>query len=217
MGSLAYTRPDPEKGAPGHPRMQIENRVYSSRTFSKIHLELCRRQDGLQVFHCVMYPRLEYDLPILSFDMVGVEDRVSLAIVDPCPVSWDRRLPDWYADAVRRLQSQYGTQRAAPDWGREIFSDVCVLVRPTGPEDVAAFVTYAAALTRVHLEVARLQQPVGFGRGPRVQEIRAAHLRYVENQLKNDKTRKVLEAAFGEEFAQRYMGELMFPQPPPLP
>lgn len=35
----------------------IENRIYSSRVFRKLHLELATRQDGLQVMHMVMFPR----------------------------------------------------------------------------------------------------------------------------------------------------------------
>lgn len=56
-----------------------------------------------QVLHCVLYPRLEYDLPILSFDMVGSEGsgRVSLAIADPCPASMDRSLPPVYIQAAQ--------------------------------------------------------------------------------------------------------------------
>ncbi len=38
-------------------RAQIENRVYSSRVFRKLHLEVAVRQDGLQVLHIVLYPR----------------------------------------------------------------------------------------------------------------------------------------------------------------
>ena len=55
----------------------------------------------MQVVHCVMYPRMEYDLPILSFDMVGKNDRVSLVCMDPCPVAMDRSLPPVYVSLVR--------------------------------------------------------------------------------------------------------------------
>lgn len=55
----------------------------------------------VQVVHCVMYPRLEYDLPILSFDMVGKDERVSLVCIDPCPVAMDRSLPPVYVSVVR--------------------------------------------------------------------------------------------------------------------
>lgn len=54
--------------------------------------------------HCVMYPRTEYDLPILSFDMVGKDDRVSLVCIDPCPVAMDRSLPPVYVTLVRYVR-----------------------------------------------------------------------------------------------------------------
>lgn len=48
---------DPPKGSEGYPRLQIENRVYCSRVFRKLHIEVAARQDGLQVLHMVLYPR----------------------------------------------------------------------------------------------------------------------------------------------------------------
>ena len=50
--------PDPEKGAPGYPRLLIENRAYATKAFRKLHMELAHRQDGLQV------PRLTLEIPI---------------------------------------------------------------------------------------------------------------------------------------------------------
>ena len=49
--------PDPQKGEEGYPRLMVENRMYSSRVFRKLHLEVAWRQDGLQVMHGVLYPR----------------------------------------------------------------------------------------------------------------------------------------------------------------
>lgn len=37
--------------------LQVENRVYCSRVFRKLHLEVAVRQDGLEVLHMVLYPR----------------------------------------------------------------------------------------------------------------------------------------------------------------
>ena len=54
----------------------------------------------MQVMHCVMYPNMEYDLPILSFDMVGRNGLVSLACIDACPVAMDRSLSDVYVDLI---------------------------------------------------------------------------------------------------------------------
>jgi len=52
--------------------------------------------------HCVLYPKLTYDLPILSLDMVGNEKgEVSLAIVDPCPCVLNRQIPLVLQEAAR--------------------------------------------------------------------------------------------------------------------
>jgi phycocyanobilin:ferredoxin oxidoreductase len=47
----------------------------------------------------------------------------------------------------------------------------------------------------------------------RLADIRGAHERYCAKQQENGKTRRVLEAAFGGEFATRYMSEIMFDAP----
>jgi len=43
--------------------------------------------------------------------------------------------------------------------------------------------------------------------------VRAAHTRYCEKQQENSKTTRVLESAFGEEVAKRYIREIMFDAP----
>ena len=44
-----HTAELPERSEPGWPALRLENRVYSSRVFRKLHMELGTRQDGLQV------------------------------------------------------------------------------------------------------------------------------------------------------------------------
>lgn len=41
-------------------------------------------------------------------------------------------------------------------------------------------------------------------------DIQAAHERYSAKQLENDKTRRVLEAGFGKEFADGYLRDVLF-------
>ncbi|KAL3149332.1 hypothetical protein ABBQ32_002138 [Trebouxia sp. C0010 RCD-2024] len=202
----------PERKDPRWPRMQLENRCYQSTVFRKLHLELAHRQDGLQVVHCVMYPRLEYDLPILSFDMVGKDDRVSLVCIDPCPVAMDRSLPPVYVTLVRELQRQYhlDNNRSIPQWGHEIFSDLCIIMRPSEPQEVANFIKYAIALTQAHLQISKQTSTVQSNRASRLAEITKANKRYSEQHLKNSSTRGVLAAAFTPEVADEYMTRVMF-------
>ena len=48
-----------------------------------------------------MFPRLNYDLPILGIDLVGKDDIITLAITDFSPVAQDRSLPPDYAEIAK--------------------------------------------------------------------------------------------------------------------
>lgn len=208
--SMSYNLPDPEKGDPAWPRMQIENRVYESYCFRKLHIEVAVQQDGLQVFHCVMYPRNIFDLPILSIDFVAYKGRPTFAIADPCPVTSNLQLPPLYVNSVLSLQKKYNvsTNSAIPEWGKSIFSECCVQIRPESSEDVGNFVKYLLALAHFHVQYARLATPVSSLE--RRKEIYESHVRYSTMQRSNDKTLGILEKRFGSERAQDYMSNMMF-------
>jgi len=68
------------------------------------------------------------------------------------------------------LQERYGlaSNRGVPDWGRAIFSRMCVIMRPQSNEELEAFVNYAVALSKLHVEVSAqctLWVVMGWGNG----------------------------------------------------
>ncbi len=70
--------------------------------------------------------------------------------------------PPHKTSSHRQLQETYGlsSNRDMPEWGARIFSPLCVLVRPTAPDDMTKFIRYAIAVARVHLELSLLATPV---------------------------------------------------------
>ena len=57
--------------------------------------------------------------------------------------------------ACRELQEAYQltNTRSIPDWGKDIFSDLCIIMRPSSLEDIASFVKYTIALVQAHLSI----------------------------------------------------------------
>lgn len=49
-----------------------------------------------------MYPRYAYDMPILAMDIVVVNGKPSLAIIDACPVRDNNQLPAHYKEVMER-------------------------------------------------------------------------------------------------------------------
>ena len=186
------------------PSMEIENRAWTNAAFRKMHVEVAQREDGIDIVHAVFMPQPTLEVPLLSADAVAVDGAVTLAIVDPSPHGG---MAPEYRHEVWRLQAWYGvsSNRTTPPWGQSLFSDLCVLCRPKCQSDVDAFVGYAVALA---LFTAK------WGSHHAIEGDATAlwwdRQRYMSAHLKNEKTRRMLEAAFGTDFACRYMAEGMF-------
>jgi phycocyanobilin:ferredoxin oxidoreductase len=195
-------------------KLVIENRCYQTPQFRKIHMELAKIGNSLDILHCVMFPHPEYDLPMFGTDIVGGRGQISMAVADLSPIRGEingvqRSLPVAYQSALRGLPKLYFSQsRTIPNWG-DIFSEFCVLVRPSTPEEEALFLQRVQQFLEVHCQVAIATPPTP----DRQAEILAGQHYYCERQQQNDKTRRVLEKAFGEDWAERYMTTVLFDMP----
>lgn len=188
-------------------KLTIENQCYQTPQFRKLHLELARVGANLDILHCVMFPRPEYNLPMFGCDLVGGRGQISAAIIDLSPVT--EALPESYATALDQLPAQtFAEERALPDWGT-IFSPYCRFIRPANPAEETAFVDLIADYLALHC-----QQAIATPATPDQKAvIMAGQRNYCEQQQKNDKTRRVLEKAFGEVWAERYMTTVLFDLP----
>lgn len=203
-------------------RLTIVNSCYQTSQFRKIHLELAKVGQNLDILHCVMFPRPAYGLPILGLDLVAGPKGIGAAIVDLSPVGLpgeplapgeiDRRLPPAYITALGQLsRPTFSQPRPLPAWG-DIFSEFCVFVRPSPGEEEQQFIALALAYGGIHCQQAIQAQP---GDGATVAAVTAAQERYCHQQQQNDKTRRILEQAFGAEWADRYLKTLLFDGPGP--
>jgi phycocyanobilin:ferredoxin oxidoreductase len=189
-------------------RLTIENCCHQTPQFRKIHLELAQVGKNLDILHCVMFPRPDYNLPIFGADIVCGRGAISAAIVDLSPVSRDRALPDSYQTPLWALPPAKFTQvRELPAWG-DIFSDYCLFVRPVDATEEAAFLQYVLSMLTIHCQIASQSQPTTAA--PAIASILAGQQYYCDRQQQNDKTRRVLEKSFGSEWAERYMTTMLF-------
>jgi phycocyanobilin:ferredoxin oxidoreductase len=188
-------------------RLTIENRCYQTPQFRKLHLELAQIGKNLDILHCVMFPRPEFNLPIFGVDIVAGRGQISAAIVDLSPVSSDRSLPEPYEQRLAQLpEVQFSQPRELPAWGK-IFSDFCLFMRPTEPEE-ERFVQRVSQYLAIHCQLAREANAVGSSSERDL--ILSGQRHYCSQQQKNDKTRRVLENAFGEQWADRYVKTMLF-------
>ena len=190
-------------------RLTIENHCYQTPQFRKLHLELAQVGKGLDILHCVMFPKPDYALPIFGTDLVGGRGgMISAAIADLSPVSSDRRLPLRYQQALDELPSlDFSQRRTLPPWG-DIFSDFCLFVRPATPEEETQFLHHVQTLLQIHCQIATTEAPLTSHLD--IMRVLAGQQNYCTKQQQNDKTRRVLEQSFGSEWTERYMTTMLF-------
>lgn len=188
-------------------KLIIENKCYQSPQFRKMHLELARVGNTLDILHCVMFPRSSYELPMFGTDLVGGRGQISAAIVDLSPVSNQLTLPTEYNSALQALPAiAFSQPRELPDWG-DIFSPFCLFIRPGSTEEEAQFLERVKSFLEIHCQAAISSTPVS---SEKQAEIIAGQRYYCTKQQKNDKTRRVLEKAFGVDWAENYMNSVLF-------
>lgn len=191
-------------------RLTIENRCYQTPEFRKMHLELAHIGSGLDILHCVMFPRPEYDLPMFGTDLVGGrKNNISAAIVDLSPTNTAQRLPYQYCEALNTLPPcTFSQPRELPQWGT-IFSEFCLFVKPVNAEEEDLFLARVQAFLTIHCQLAIATCPTP----EKLPDLLEGQQRYCKKQQQNDKTRRVLEKAFGTEWAERYMSTVLFDLP----
>ncbi|MDJ0733289.1 MAG: phycocyanobilin:ferredoxin oxidoreductase [Nostocaceae cyanobacterium] len=194
-------------------KLTIENRCYQAPQFRKMHLELAKVGQGLDILHCVMFPHPEYDLPMFGCDLVCGRGQISAAIVDLSPLNGTRNLPTLYTRALSALpKPNFSQPRALPEWG-DIFSEFCLFIRPTSFKEENTFLLRVQDFLEIHCTQAIASQPVS---PEEKMQILAGQHNYCTKQQKNDKTRRVLEKAFGTAWADNYMTTVLFDLPAEL-
>ncbi len=186
-------------------RLVIENRCYQTPQLRKLHLELARVGNSLDILHCVVFPKPDYNLPVFGCDIVSGRGQISAAIVDLSPV--EMALPTAYTTGLPSLQRSFAQPRDLPAWG-SIFSPYCVFIRPQDATEEQAFCELTTAYLKLHCQTAAATPPSD-NSATRLEGQR----HYCRQQLQNDKTRRILEKAFGEVWAERYFSTVLFDLP----
>lgn len=192
-------------------KLKIENRCYQSPNFRKMHLELAKVGESLDILHCVMFPHPQYGLPMFGCDIVAAgKAGVTAAIVDLSATNSKRILSENYQTALAFLsKTDFSQIRDLPEWA-DIFSPFCLFIRPSNETEEAKFLTYVEEMLKVHCQQAVNSQI--FSQGETLEYIEGQRY-YCTQQQQNDKTRRVLEKAFGEDWTEIYMNNVLFDLP----
>lgn len=186
------------------------NLVVETPGFARLHVEFFAIPGEIAVLHLCGFPRLDVALPIFGFDIVSGREKATGCFLDLSPTVPEATplLQQWAARA-RLAAPGLGEPRELPSWAW-MFSCNAIAVRPRGQADVDAALRFGEAMLcwLLGLGSAEIAEP---------QAMRVAQLRYIDGQRRNDRTRRMLAGCIGNELADRFIAEVLFPDPAALP
>jgi phycocyanobilin:ferredoxin oxidoreductase len=191
-------------------KVVIKNYCYQATAFRKLHIEVARIGNSIDILHCVMYPRSYYELPIFGADLVGSKHGISAAIADLSPTV---PLSEAFVAQLNQWQPQtqsFSQPRDLPAWGT-IFSPYCIFVRLNDQAEEQQFLELVQNYVTLNCQIANhLVSQNQAQTGDRQREILAKQRFYCNQQRQNDKTRRILEKVFGQQWAERYINTVLF-------
>merc|ERR1712196_665956 len=92
---------------------------------------------------------------MLCIATIANGDTLNFATIDTLPICKDKALPDYYTDALQKLQALYVLPRTVPVWTLPSSSPLCTSIRRLSDKESVDFVKYSCSVVRMHLEAAR--------------------------------------------------------------
>ncbi len=188
----------------------ITNEIFSCQGMRKLHLEIAQFGKTLQILHCVFFPQPTFDLPIFGLDVVVGPLGVSAAIVDLSPVSSE--LPESFKTSLKKiLVPDFQQPREIPSWGY-IFSPYVQFIRPLNTQEELSFYEVVDSYLNTLYSFLIVATPQKRNNRSTIQRYKG-QISYCRQQKLNDKTRRLLETAFDQLWADWYIKEILFDEP----
>ena len=181
-----------------------ENYRYDSPKFRLAHVERYSNR-GLEVLHITCFPHENSKAPIFGFDVVGYEDpeeersKISGVFIDWSPIMYEE---EWH-------NTTWNKDRKLPYWAT-VFSKGFIAVRPTEDEYEKVFEVAWEAFQRY---MDKLNSEVDITEDVSdIEKIIERQNIYCEHQASNKRTMGALSANIGQENAEYFMKEVLFPK-----
>jgi phycocyanobilin:ferredoxin oxidoreductase len=178
-----------------------KNQLWSSSRYRRAHVEEFITP-AIKVLHVTVFPHLSDPAPIFGFDVVTGAKKPAGCYFDLSP-----SLHSWkWRHILDPMNLELPKEKTIPDWGT-CFSDEFIAVAPQDEKQLEDLLVSGLYLLRVYLQRLHIMRE-------NKKEVARCQQFYCEQQRSNQKTRQILERMIGAERTEKFMSEVLFPNPP---
>jgi hypothetical protein len=178
-----------------------ENHLYRSKSFRQAHIERYFH-DNLMVLHITVFPHKNNTYPMFGFDLIVLpkSDKISAAFLDYSPT---------YTNVIW-IAPNFKNGYELPEWTDGVFSPYFVACRPEEDEYQILFDTalnmFDTTLKKLKSDIYNTESEIIIGK------IIEAQNRYCGQQWNNKRTFGALKAKIGNEGAEYFIKNILFPK-----
>ncbi|MEM9539665.1 MAG: 15,16-dihydrobiliverdin:ferredoxin oxidoreductase [Cyanobacteria bacterium P01_E01_bin.42] len=197
----------------------IQSWCYQCPQFRKIRYTYIDAGESAQVFNSVLYPRHDYDLPILGVDFLSFgNQKKNLVVMDFQPLFREEKYLAKYIEPMRSLRDKYDD--LAQNLGMKFYDanqyfSKYILFAKTDPDTIServfpAYKDYLNLYWKTMKEATPLSDP------EEVQRIVKAQKDYDQYSAERDPAHGLFSSYFGNEWAESFLYEFLFADAKPL-
>lgn len=178
-----------------------KNQLWSCSKYRRAHVEEFSNP-AIKVLHVTVFPHLSDPAPIFGFDVVTGAKKPAGCYFDLSP-----SLHSWkWRHILYPMNLELPKEKTIPDWGT-CFSDEFIAVAPQDEKQLEDLLSAGLYLLRVYLQRLHIMRE-------NKKDVAKYQRFYCEQQRSNQKTRQILERMIGADRTEKFMTEVLFPDPP---
>ncbi len=196
----------------------IESWCYQCPQFRKIRYTYINAGEMAQIFNSVIYPRHNYDLPLLGIDFLAFGKKKILVVLDLQPLFRDREYLDKYIEPIRTIRDKY--KELAQDLPMKFYDanqyfSPYLLFAKTDAETVVnrllpAYQEYIQLYWQLLEKAEPLTQPEA------IESIVKAQKDYDQYSAERDPASGLFSSYFGHEWSEKFLYEFLFEDANPV-
>ncbi|NEP09648.1 MAG: 15,16-dihydrobiliverdin:ferredoxin oxidoreductase [Symploca sp. SIO2C1] len=196
----------------------IESWCYESPEFRKIRYTYINAGEMAQIFNSVIYPRHNYDLPLLGIDFLAFGKKKILVVLDFQPLFRDQEYLEKYIEPIRTIRDKYN--ELAQDLPMKFYDasqyfSPYLLFAKTDAETVVnrllpAYQEYIQLYWQLLEKAEPLTQPEA------IERIIKAQKDYDQYSAERDPASGLFSSYFGHEWSEKFLYEFLFEDAAPV-
>jgi len=196
----------------------IESWCYECPQFRKIRYTYINAGKMAQIFNSVIYPRHNYDLPLLGIDFLAFGKKKILVVLDFQPLFRDQEYLEKYIEPMRTIRDKYN--ELAQDLPMKFYDanqyfSPYLLFAKTDPETVVnrllpAYQEYIQLYWQLLEKAEHSTEPEA------IERIVKAQKDYDQYSAERDPASGLFKSYFGHEWSEKFLYEFLFEDATPV-